>query len=182
LTTTKQSFLYMKEALGAARKPTAWLQRRVFPSRFHLFLRECGNGDLAIATGLDRVSLRSANLRIENGPAKRKLTSASAVELVAKHYPRFRCQASRMNWQYGRARSLIICSILGGNRERSISRVGVTRTTGALWTASHEETGSCAESRRWSLKHTGGERGSTARALASGICATAVLEYVATVC
>jgi len=62
--------MYMKAALGADGKPTAWLQRSVFPpinSTFEAGARDADSGDMD--QGWTDVPFNVPNLRVENGPA-----------------------------------------------------------------------------------------------------------------
>ena len=63
--------MYMKAALGADGKPTAWLQRSVFPPITSLFDVDAVYGDPAhLGQGWIDVPFDIPNLRAENGPAK----------------------------------------------------------------------------------------------------------------
>jgi len=63
--------MYMKAALGANGKPTAWLQRSVFPPIPSIFDVNAVYGDPAhLQQGWTDIPYDLPNLRIENGPAK----------------------------------------------------------------------------------------------------------------
>jgi isoquinoline 1-oxidoreductase beta subunit len=63
--------MYMKAALGADGKPTAWLQRSVFPPIPSIFDLNAVYGDPShLQQGWTDVPYDLPNLRIENGPAK----------------------------------------------------------------------------------------------------------------
>jgi isoquinoline 1-oxidoreductase beta subunit len=63
--------MYMKAALGANGKPTAWLQRSVFPPIPSIFDVNAVYGDPAhMQQGWTDVPYDLPNLRIENGPAR----------------------------------------------------------------------------------------------------------------
>jgi isoquinoline 1-oxidoreductase subunit beta len=63
--------MYMKAALGANGKPTAWLQRSVFPPIPSIFDVNTVYGDPAhLQQGWTDIPYDLPNLRIENGPAK----------------------------------------------------------------------------------------------------------------
>jgi isoquinoline 1-oxidoreductase beta subunit len=63
--------MYMKAALGADGKPTAWLQRSVFPPIPSIFDVNAVYGDPAhLQQGWTDIPYDLPNLRIENGPAK----------------------------------------------------------------------------------------------------------------
>ncbi len=63
--------MYMKAALGAKGKPTAWLQRSVFPPIPSIFDVNTVYGDPAhLQQGWTDIPYDLPNLRIENGPAK----------------------------------------------------------------------------------------------------------------
>jgi isoquinoline 1-oxidoreductase subunit beta len=63
--------MYMKAALGANGKPTAWLQRSVFPPIPSIFDVNAVYGDPAhLQQGWTDLPYDLPNLRIENGPAK----------------------------------------------------------------------------------------------------------------
>jgi isoquinoline 1-oxidoreductase beta subunit len=63
--------MYLKAALGAGGKPTAWLQRSVFPPIPSLFDPNEVYGDpLHLGQGWVDVPFDIPNLRVENGPAK----------------------------------------------------------------------------------------------------------------
>jgi isoquinoline 1-oxidoreductase beta subunit len=63
--------MYMKAALGADGKPTAWLQRSVFPPIPSIFDVNAVYGDPShLQQGWTDIPYDLPNLRIENGPAK----------------------------------------------------------------------------------------------------------------
>jgi isoquinoline 1-oxidoreductase beta subunit len=63
--------MYMKAALGANGKPTAWLQRSVFPPIPSIFDVNAVYGDPShLQQGWTDIPYDLPNLRIENGPAK----------------------------------------------------------------------------------------------------------------
>jgi len=63
--------MYLKAALGANGKPTAWLQRSVFPPIPSIFDVNAVYGDPAhLQQGWTDIPYDLPNLRIENGPAK----------------------------------------------------------------------------------------------------------------
>jgi isoquinoline 1-oxidoreductase subunit beta len=63
--------MYMKAALGADGKPTAWLQRSVFPPITSIFDVNAVYGDPGhLQQGWTDVPFDITNLRVENGPAK----------------------------------------------------------------------------------------------------------------
>lgn len=63
--------MYMKAALGATGKPTAWLQRSVFPPIPSIFDLNAVYGDPPhMQQGWTDIPYDLPNLRIENGPAK----------------------------------------------------------------------------------------------------------------
>jgi isoquinoline 1-oxidoreductase subunit beta len=63
--------MYMKAALGANGKPTAWLQRAVFPPIPSIFDVNAVYGDPShLQQGWTDIPYDLPNLRIENGPAK----------------------------------------------------------------------------------------------------------------
>jgi len=63
--------MYMKASLGADGKPTAWLQRSVFPPIPSIFDVNAVYGDPAhLQQGWTDIPYDLPNLRIENGPAK----------------------------------------------------------------------------------------------------------------
>src|ERR1700751_170696 len=63
--------MYLKAALGANGKPTAWLQRSVFPPITSIFDVNAVYGDPAhLQQGWTDVPFAIPNLRVENGPAK----------------------------------------------------------------------------------------------------------------
>jgi isoquinoline 1-oxidoreductase subunit beta len=63
--------MYMKAALGADGKPTAWLQRSVFPPITSIFDVNAVYGDPGhLQQGWTDVPFAIANLRVENGPAQ----------------------------------------------------------------------------------------------------------------
>jgi isoquinoline 1-oxidoreductase beta subunit len=63
--------MYMKATLGANGKPTAWLQRSVFPPITSIFDVNAVYGDPAhLQQGWTDIPYDLPNLRIENGPAK----------------------------------------------------------------------------------------------------------------
>ena len=63
--------MYMRAALGANGKPSAWLQRSVFPPITSIFDINAVYGDPAhLQQGWTDVPFAIPNLRVENGPAK----------------------------------------------------------------------------------------------------------------
>jgi isoquinoline 1-oxidoreductase beta subunit len=63
--------MYLKAALGANGKPTAWLQRSVFPPIPSIFDVNAVYGDPGhLQQGWTDIPYDLANLRVENGPAK----------------------------------------------------------------------------------------------------------------
>lgn len=63
--------MYMKATLGASGKPTAWLQRSVFPPIPSIFDVNTVYGDPAhLQQGWTDIPYDIPNLRVENGPAK----------------------------------------------------------------------------------------------------------------
>ena len=63
--------MYMRAALGADGKPTAWLQRSVFPPITSIFDVDAVYGDPGhLQQGWTDVPFDIPNLRVENGPAK----------------------------------------------------------------------------------------------------------------
>ena len=63
--------MYIKAALNANGKPTAWLQRSVFPPITSLFDTDAIYGDnMHLAQGWVDIPFDIPNLRVENGPAK----------------------------------------------------------------------------------------------------------------
>jgi isoquinoline 1-oxidoreductase beta subunit len=65
------SSMYMKAALGANGKPTAWLQRSVFPPIPSIFDVNAVYGDPGhLQQGWTDIPYDLPNLRVENGPAK----------------------------------------------------------------------------------------------------------------
>jgi isoquinoline 1-oxidoreductase beta subunit len=63
--------MYLKAALGAKGKPTAWLQRSVFPPIPSIFDVNAVYGDPGhLQQGWTDIPYDLANLRVENGPAK----------------------------------------------------------------------------------------------------------------
>ncbi len=63
--------MYMKACLGVDGKPTAWLQRSVFPAILSLFDTSKVYGDgMHLGQGWVDIPFDIPNLRVENGPAK----------------------------------------------------------------------------------------------------------------
>ena len=61
--------MYMKAALGADGKPTAWLQRSVFPPIGSTFNADAKYGDDEMGLGWNNLPFDIPNQRAENGPA-----------------------------------------------------------------------------------------------------------------
>lgn len=61
--------IYMKAAVDAKGKPSAWLQRSVFPPIFSTFDEKTTYGDLEMTMGWNDVPFDIPNHRAENGPA-----------------------------------------------------------------------------------------------------------------
>ncbi len=85
--------MYMKASLGADGKPTAWLQRSVFPPITSLFDPHAVYGDgLHLGQGWVDIPFDIPNLRVENGPAKAPLR-IGWLRSVANIYHAFAIQS-----------------------------------------------------------------------------------------
>src|SRR6266576_7186350 len=84
--------MYMKAPLGANGKPTAWLQRSVFPPIPSIFDVNTVYGEPAhLQQGWTDIPYDLPNLRIENGPAKAHVRIAW-LRSVANIYHAFAIQ------------------------------------------------------------------------------------------
>lgn len=61
--------MYMKAAVGSDGKPTAWLQRSVFPTIASTFDTKARYGDMEMSLGWNNLPFDIPNHRAENGPA-----------------------------------------------------------------------------------------------------------------
>jgi isoquinoline 1-oxidoreductase beta subunit len=85
--------MYLKAALGAGGKPTAWLQRSVFPPITSLFdINEVYGDPLHLGQGWVDVPFDIPNLRVENGPTKAPLR-IGWLRSVANIYHAFSIQS-----------------------------------------------------------------------------------------
>jgi isoquinoline 1-oxidoreductase beta subunit len=81
--------MYMKAATDDKGRPTAWLQRSVFPSIGNMFAPNSDYGaPFELAMGWNNVPFHIANLRAENGPAKNH-TRIGWLRSVANIYHAF---------------------------------------------------------------------------------------------
>ena len=85
--------LYMKAAVDSRGKPTAWLQRSVFPSIFSMGNpTERYGSDLELSLGWLDMPFNISNLRIENGPATAQVR-IGWLRAVANIYHAFAVQS-----------------------------------------------------------------------------------------
>jgi isoquinoline 1-oxidoreductase beta subunit len=85
--------MYLKAALDAGGKPTAWLQRSVFPPITSLFdINEVYGDPLHLGQGWVDVPFDIPNLRVENGPARAPLR-IGWLRSVANIYHAFSIQS-----------------------------------------------------------------------------------------
>jgi isoquinoline 1-oxidoreductase beta subunit len=175
--------MYMKAALGSDGKPTAWLQRSVFPPIPSIFDVNAVYGDPAhLQQGWTDIPYDLPNLRIENGPAKAHVR-IGWLRSVANIYHAFgiQCFTDELAHAAGRDPLDYLLGLIG--ESRTIDFKGVQYPNyGASMDAYPWETGRLrhvtevvAEKSGWGKRKHGGGTG-------VGIAAhRSFLTYVATV-
>ncbi len=126
--------MYMKAAIGADGKPTAWLQRSVFPPITSLFDVNAVYGDPAqLGQGWVDVPFDIPNLRAENGPAKAHVR-IGWLRSVANIYHGFAIQSfiDELAAAAGRDRVEYFLEVLGRPRQIDFRAEGTTMRT-KLW-------------------------------------------------
>ena len=110
--------MYMKAALGSDGKPTAWLQRSVFPPIPSIFDVNAVYGDPAhLQQGWTDIPYNLPNLRIENGPAKAHVR-IGWLRSVANIYHAFaiQCFTDELAHAAGRDRVDYLLDLIGEPR------------------------------------------------------------------
>src|SRR6185369_1676422 len=120
--------VYLKAALGAGGKPTAWLQRSVFPPITSTFDVSAVYGDpMHLGQGFLDVPFDIPNLRAENGPAKAHVR-IGWLRSVANIYHAFAVQSfiDELAAAAGRDRIEYFLEVLGKPRSIDFKAEGTT--------------------------------------------------------
>jgi len=175
--------MYMKAALGANGKPTAWLQRSVFPPIPSIFDVNAVYGDPShLQQGWTDVPFDLPNLRIENGPAKAHVR-IGWLRSVANIYHAFavQCFMDELAHAAGRDPLDYLLDLIG--RPRTIDFKGVEYPNyGASMDAYPWETGRLRRVTEMVAEKSGWGKRKHGKGTGIGIAAhRSFLTYVATV-
>ena len=173
--------MYMRAALGADGKPSAWLQRSVFPPITSIFDVNAVYGDPGhLQQGWTDVPFDIPNLRVENGPAKAHVR-IGWLRSVANIYHAFAVQtfADELAHAAGRDPLEYLLELIGTPRILNLKDTDYPNYGAAYryipWTPVV-----CGGSRRWSRKRPTGENASSGKGAGLGIAAhRSFLTYVA---
>src|SRR5437016_1311828 len=175
--------MYMKAALGANGKPTAWLQRSVFPPIPSIFDVNTVYGDPAhLQQGWTDIPYDLPNLRIENGPAKAHVR-IGWLRSVANIYHAFaiQCFTDELAHAAGRDPLDYLLDLIG--KPRTIDFKGVAYPNyGASMDAYPWETGRLRRVTEMVAEKSGWGKRKHSKGTGVGIAAhRSFLTYVATV-
>jgi len=175
--------MYMKAALGANGRPTAWLQRSVFPPITSTFDVNAVYGDPAhLQQGWTDIPYDLPNLRIENGPAKAHVR-IGWLRSVANIYHAFavQCFTDELAYAAGRDQVGYLLDLIG--EPRTIDFKGVEYPNyGASLEAYPWETGRLRRVTEMVAEKSGWGKRKHAKGSGVGIAAhRSFLSYVATV-
>ncbi len=175
--------MYMKAALGAHGKPTAWLQRSVFPPIPSIFDVNAVYGDPGhLQQGWTDIPYDLANLRVENGPAKAHVR-IGWLRSVANIYHAFaiQCFTDELAHAAGRNPLDYLLDLIGN--PRSINFQGVEYPNyGASMDAYPWETGRLRQVTEMAAEKSGWGKRKHGKGTGVGIAAhRSFLTYVATV-
>ncbi len=175
--------MYMKAALGADAKPTAWLQRSVFPPIPSIFDVNAVYGDPShLQQGWTDIPYDLPNLRIENGPAKAHVR-IGWLRSVANIYHAFaiQCFTDELAHAAGRDPLDYLLDLIG--KPRTIDFKGVDYPNyGAAFDAYPWETGRLRHVTEMVAEKSGWGKRKHGKGTGMGIAAhRSFLTYVATV-
>jgi len=175
--------MYMKAALGADGKPTAWLQRSVFPPIPSIFDVNAVYGDPShLQQGWTDIPYDLPNLRIENGPAKAHVR-IGWLRSVANIYHAFaiQCFTDELAHAAGRDPFDYLLDLIG--EPRTIDFKGVDYPNyGAAFDAYPWETGRLRHVTEMVAEKSGWGKRKHGKGTGMGIAAhRSFLTYVATV-
>jgi isoquinoline 1-oxidoreductase beta subunit len=175
--------MYMKAALGADGKPTAWLQRSVFPPIPSIFDVNAVYGDPNhLQQGWTDIPYDLPNLRIENGPAKAHVR-IGWLRSVANIYHAFgiQCFTDELAHAAGREPVDYLLDVIG--KPRTIDFKGVEYPNyGAPYDAYPWETGRLRHVTEMVAEKSGWGKRKHGKGTGVGIAAhRSFLTYVATV-
>jgi isoquinoline 1-oxidoreductase subunit beta len=175
--------MYMKATLGANGKPTAWLQRSVFPPITSIFDVNAVYGDPAhLQQGWTDIPYDLPNLRIENGPAKAHVR-IGWLRSVANIYHAFaiQCFTDELAHAAGRDQVDYLLDLIG--QPRTIDFKGVDYPNyGASLDAYPWETGRLRNVTEMVAEKSGWGKRKHSKGSGVGIAAhRSFLSYVATV-
>jgi isoquinoline 1-oxidoreductase beta subunit len=175
--------MYMKAILGAGGKPTAWLQRSVFPPIPSIFDVNAVYGDPShLQQGWTDIPYDLPNLRIENGPAKAHVR-IGWLRSVANIYHAFaiQCFTDELAHAAGRDPLDYLLDLIG--KPRTIDFKGVDYPNyGASFDAYPWETGRLRHVTEMVAEKSGWGKRKHAKGTGVGIAAhRSFLSYVATV-
>jgi isoquinoline 1-oxidoreductase beta subunit len=175
--------MYMKATLGASGKPTAWLQRSVFPPIPSIFDVNAVYGDPAhLQQGWTDIPYDLPNLRIENGPAKAHVR-IGWLRSVANIYHAFaiQCFTDELAHAAGRDPVDFLLDLIG--EPRTIDFKGVEYPNyGASMDAYPWETGRLRRVTQMVAEKSGWGKRKHGKGTGKGIAAhRSFLTYVATV-
>src|SRR5258708_3633312 len=174
--------MYMKAALGADGKPTAWLQRSVFPPIPSIFDVNAVYGDPAhLQQGWTDIPYDLPNLRIENGPAKAHVPIACFLPLSTTSHPfAIQCFTDELAHAAGRDPLECLLDVIG--KPRTIDFKGVEYPNyGAPYDAYPWETGRLRHVTEMVAEKSGWGKRKHGKGTGVGIAAhRSFLSYVAT--
>jgi isoquinoline 1-oxidoreductase subunit beta len=126
--------MYMKAALGSDGKPTAWLQRSVFPPITSTFDVNAVYGDPGhLQQGWTDIPYDLPNLRVENGPAKGHIR-IGWLRSVANIYHAFavQCFSDELAHAAGRDSVEYLLELIGPPRKVDLSKVQYPNYGGSI--------------------------------------------------
>jgi isoquinoline 1-oxidoreductase beta subunit len=175
--------MYMKATLGSNGKPTAWLQRSVFPPIPSLFDVNAVYGDPShLQQGWTDIPYDLPNLRVENGPAKAHVR-IGWLRSVANIYHGFaiQCFTDELAHAAGRDQVDYLLDLIGPPRTIDFSGVQYPNYNASLATYPWE-TGRLRNVTQMVAEKSGWGKSKHARGSGVGIAAhRCFLTYVATV-
>jgi isoquinoline 1-oxidoreductase beta subunit len=175
--------MYMKAALDAKGKPTAWLQRSVFPPIPSIFKLDAVYGDANhLQQGWTDIPYDIPNLRVENGPAKAHVR-IGWLRSVANIYHAFAVQTftDELAHRAGRDPAEYLLEMIGPPRTLDLKPTGYPNY-GASFEAYPWETGRLRRVTELAMEKSGWGKRRLGKRHAMGIAAhRSFLTYVAAV-